>query len=160
MAFNFTDAAAGFQAITEVSTVQKHALGTRAVAYDVNQGECEFVYVKGLASTAVGEGVSYDSGNGTIVRVVAATRGPVGVAMSALVANTYGWIQVFGKAVVKTNTVVAGGQVYATAVAGTLDDAVLATALWLGASFKSADGTPAAGFAYAEIAYPSMVGLG
>lgn len=160
MAWDIVDDFAGMQQITVASDVQNHKLGTRIRAIDPNQGECEFVYVAGLASTAIGEGVSYDSATGLIVRTIAATRGPVGIAMSALVASTYGWVQIYGKAICKVGTVVSGGQVFATATPGTLDDAVLTGALWGGASFKSATDTPATGFAYAMLAYPAMVGLG
>lgn len=160
MAWTMVDEFAGMQPIETVSDVQQHLLGVRCRARNAEQGECEFIYVKGLASVAVGEGVSYDGATGLLVRTVAATRGPVGIAMSALVANTYGWVQVFGKAICKVGTVASGGSVWATATPGTLDDATLTGALWSGASFKSATDTPATGFAYAQIAYPAMVGLG
>jgi hypothetical protein len=56
----------------------------------------------------------------------------VGVAMSANVANQYGWYQITGKAVGKCLTQFAdNGRVYITATAGSVDDASVAgDVLW------------------------------
>ena len=115
----------GAQPIAVTDTTQNHALGTIVKAVDPTYGEGEFVYLKGLASTAVGSAVIFDQYAGTTTLATAGSRGPVGVAMSANVASQYGWYQISGSAVVKTGTVAAGAPAYVTSTAGTLDDAVV-----------------------------------
>lgn len=160
MAYALSSMAIGAQDIATTSTVQQHPIGTIVRAVDPTYGEGEFIYLKGLASTAVGEAVIYDQYANTTKRGVANDRGPVGVAMSANVASQYGWYQIKGSAVVKSATVAAGGAVFLTATAGTVDDAVVSTDKIDGARFKTADGTPAAGFAVVELDRPSANGNG
>lgn len=160
MTFVSVEARSGVQAIADTSTVQNHALGTTVRAVDETYGEGEFVYLKGAASTVVGSVVIFDQKAATTTLAVAGSRGPAAVAMSANVANQYGWYQVSGSAVAKAATVVAGASPYVTATAGTIDDAVVATDKIDGARFKTADGTPAAGFAVLQLARPSLNGNG
>ena len=125
MAYKITTHEAGYQGIAITDTVQNHALGTLVWAEDPTYGGGQFVYLKGVASTAVGDVVTIATGH-TTVRGVAAGRGRVAVAMSANVANQYGWYQVAGEAVVNAaNTVVASTPAYLTATAGSVDDAVV-----------------------------------
>lgn len=160
MAYIVTTPQLGFQPIATSSTTQQHAIGTRVKAVDPTYGEGEFIYLKGLASTAIGELVAYDEYANTTKRAVAGDRGPMAVAMSANVASQYGWYQISGAAVIKAGTVVAAGPVYLTAIAGTVDDAVVATDKVDGARFKTADGTPSAGFAIAMLDRPAANGNG
>ena len=160
MAYAFSDAQVGLQPIAVTSDTQKHPIGTRAFAQDPLYGEGEFIYLKGLASTAVGEAVVYDTHANTTKRAVAGDRGPVAFAMSANVANQFGWYQISGMAAVKTTTVAAAGNCYLTATAGQLDDTTVAGDKIDGARFKTADGTPSAGLALAQIAYPCLNGNG
>ena len=162
MAYNWNDPLVGLQQIDETSTVQNHESGLRACAVDTAgvRGEAEFIYLQGVASTAIGDLCAYDLYAGTTTRTVAATRGPVGVAMSANVASQWGWYQIFGAATITAGTVADVGQVYSTATAGSVDDAVTSGSLVMGARFETADGTPSAGFAIASLTYPSMSGLG
>lgn len=156
MAYAFADPKVGMQPIAATSTVQNHPIGTRVTAYDPTYGEGEFIYLKGLASTAVGEVVIYDTYTNTTKRGVAGDRGPVAVAMSANVANQYGWYQTRGAAVVKVAAgFAAGGNVYWTATAGTVDDAVVAGDKIDGIRGKTAIDTPSTGFAVCQLAYPS-----
>lgn len=155
MAYSFTGSTVGLQAIATTSTTQQHPIGTLAKAYDPTYGEGEFIYLKGVAATAIGNPVVYDTKANTTVLGVAGSRGPVAVAMSANVASQYGWYQVKGAAVVVAGTVAAGGNVYWTATAGSIDDAVVAGDKVDGARLKTADGTPAAGFAVCQIDRPS-----
>ena len=148
----------GAQPIADTSTEQMHPIGTRVKAYDETYGEGEFIYLKGLASTAVGELVVYEEYGNLTVRAVAGSRGPAAVAMSANVASQYGWYQIFGAAVIKAGTVADNGDVFLTATAGTVDDANVAGDKVDNARFKSADGTPSAGYAICQIAYPSCNG--
>jgi hypothetical protein len=95
MAFQRNDGAGG-QAITDVSTTQQHPLGQRIRAYDPTYGEGEFVYVKGVASAAVNLLCTVNLYTGVTALTAARSKGLIGVFMSALVASTYGWVQVRG----------------------------------------------------------------
>lgn len=148
------------QQIADTSTTQILPIGTRIRAVDPVYGEGEFIYLKGLASTAIGEVVIYDQYANTTIRAVAGSRGPAAVAMSANVANQFGFYQIKGAAVVKSNTAVANARPYLTAVAGTIDDAVVAGDAIDGARYKTADGVPSAGFAVLQIENPCLNGNG
>ena len=157
MSFAPTNPIIGLQPIAEVSSTQQHPLGMIVQAYDGTYGAGEFVYLKGVASTVVGSAVTYNMDDGTTALLAANAIGPVGVAMSAnAAATTFGWYQISGKAVIKAGTVADNGNVYATATAGTVDDAVVAGDRVKGAKFASADGTPSAGLAECEIHRPFM----
>ena len=160
MAYTISTPLVGAQPIAVTDTTQNHALGTVVKAVDPTYGEGEFVYLAGVASTAVGTAVIFDQYAGTSTRAVAAARGPVGVAMSANVASQYGWYQISGSAVVKTGTVAAGAPAYVTATAGTLDDAVVSGDKIDGFVFKTANGTPSAGLTVAQVERPSLNGNG
>lgn len=160
MAFTFSDSIATPQNIEETSTVQHFRLGTRRVGNDPTRGAAEFIYLKGVASTAVGEVVVYDNTAATTTRALSGSRGPVAVAMSANVASQFGWYAVRGSVPVKSATVAANALVLATATAGTVDDAANATNKIDGAVFRTADGTPSAGFAIVELAFPALNGNG
>lgn len=160
MAYTINTPLAGFQGIAQTDTVQAHALGTLVTATDPTYGTGEFVYLKGVASTAVGDVVIYDQYAGTTTRAVAGSRGPVAVAMSANVASQYGWYQVGGSAVVKSGTVAANAPLYVTATAGTVDDAVVAGDKIDSFVSKTANGTPSTGLLVAQIARPSLNGNG
>jgi hypothetical protein len=149
----------GFQPIEGTSTTQQHELGTMVQAKHATYGVTTFCYGKGVASTAQYDMCMIDNYAGTTTRTVAATRGCVGVAMSANVASQYGWYAVEGTVPVKAGTVAAQGQVFSTATAGTVDDASVAGSMITGATFKTADGTPAAGYAVVSLCHPSMCGV-
>lgn len=94
---------AGAQPIANTETTQKHPLGTIVRGVDPTYGEAEFIYLLGVASTAVGSVVTYDAS--TYQTVLCAVGGniprPIAIAMSANVAAQYGWYQISGVAVVK-----------------------------------------------------------
>jgi hypothetical protein len=160
MSYTIQTSLVGAQPIAVTDTVQNHPLGTRVFATDPTYGAGEFVYLKGVASTAVGNAVIYDQYAGTSTRAVAGSRGPVAIAMSANVASQYGWYQVSGSAVVTAGTVAANALIYATATAGTIDDAVVSGDKVDGAVLKTANGTPGTGLAIAQICHPSLNGNG
>lgn len=143
----------GAQPLDTTDTVQRHPLGYIVRGIDATYGMGEFIYLKGVASTVVGDVVVYDEAFAT-TRAVAASRGPAAVAMSANVASQYGWYQRRGVATVKAGTVVADAQVQTSATAGTVDDTTTANQKIDGARFMTADGTPSAGFALAMIDNP------
>jgi hypothetical protein len=144
------------QAIVDLSTTQNLPLGTIVQAVDETYGAGEFIYLKGVVSTVVGSAVTYNADDYSTALLAANAIGPVAVAMSASVASTFGWYQIQGKAVIKAGTVADNGNVYATATAGTVDDAIVAGDRVKRAKFASADGTPSAGLAECEIDRPFM----
>ena len=161
MAYTIQTALVGAQGIAQTDTTSNHPLGARIFANDTTYGGAEFVYLKGVASTVVGSVVIYDQYAGTSTLATAGSRGPVAVAMSANVANQYGWYQVSGSAVVKAaGTVVANTPQYATATAGSTDDAVVSGDKIDGFVAKTANGTPSAGLLVAQLSQPSMNGNG
>lgn len=158
MAFTMKDNVMGAGPLTDtLTTAPSIPLGTVVKGTDPTYGEGDFILLKGVASTVVGDAVVYDSAFQT-TRAVAASRGPVAVSLSANVANQYGWYQIRGLAVVKAATVASAGPAQLTATAGTLDDTTTATNYIDGAVFKSADGTPSAGFAILAMAHPCANG--
>lgn len=108
MPFIITTPLVGMQQIADTDTVQNHPLGTIVTAVDSTLGGGEFIYLKGVGSTVVGSIVNYDDTYQTALDTVA-TAGPsrpLAVAMSANVANQYGWYQISGMAVAtKADTV-------------------------------------------------------
>lgn len=158
MSFNINDVGhLGLKAPGSVDATLVGQVGLIVQGYDpVAQNFAEFIYLPGVASTVAGSVVVYDTFAGTTTLAVAASRGPVAVAMGATVAGTYGWYQISGTAVVKETGATAGSKPYAGATAGVPSITVVATNGIDGMTFKSADGTPAAGFAYAQLARPSL----
>lgn len=114
------------QAIADTSTVQKHALGSIIRAKDPTYGQGEFIYLKGVASTAVGSWVGYSPAAGTSVLAVANGTYPLAVAMAACDTTTkFGWYQIRGQAQAKglTSITHTSGFLALTGTAGSLDDA-------------------------------------
>lgn len=151
----------GWQPIDEVSTTQKHPLGTIVQAKDFgtnDNGVGEFIYVKGVASGAVGAWVTYNADDYTTTLLAANAIGPVGIMLAVLDASTdYGWIQIGGKAVgLALASFADNGNVYATATAGSVDDAVVAGDRVKRAKGASALDAPATGMAEFEIDRPFM----
>lgn len=157
MAFRITSQVLGSQPIATNSTTQKHPLGTIVVATDPTYGSGEFIYLKGLNSTAIGEWVTYNTDDFSTTLLAANAIGPVAVAMSACVTGEYGWYQISGKAVgLAASGYADNGLVYATATAGTVDDTVVAGDRVKNAKGASAVDTPSTGYAEFEIARPFM----
>ena len=148
------------QNIADTSTTQKHTLGTIVQAKDVAStayGAGEFIYLQGVASTVLGSFVTYNADDNSTALLAANAIGPVATSMSINVASQYGWYQISGKAVGKALASYAdNGLVYATATAGSIDDAVVSgdrVKLAIGAS---AVDTPSSGLAEFEIQRPFM----
>jgi hypothetical protein len=95
----------GAQPVDETSTTQRHPLGTIITASSDTFGGGEFIYLRGIGSTVVGSVVNYDNSYTTALNTTGlSTPRPLAVAMSANVANQYGWYQISGIArVVKSN---------------------------------------------------------
>ena len=117
------------QDIAETSTTQMAPLGSRVKARDIDNagyGDMEFVYGVGVASTAAGDLVTIDGSGFTTTRVSANGVGKCAVAMSANVASQYGWYCVDGTVNITSGDVADGAQLYLTATASAVDDAVVA----------------------------------
>jgi len=146
------------QGIAVTDIVKNHELGEKVRAKDIastGYGEGEFIYLLGVASTAVGSAVTVNMDNGSTALLAANAIGPVAFAMSANVAGQYGWYQVSGKAVGLVLAAFAdNGNCYATATAGSMDDAIVAGDRVQGCKGASAIGTPATGQAELEISNP------
>lgn len=128
MAYTIENGRIGMQPIADTSTTQNHPLGTIVVAKDPTYGQAEFIYLTGVASTAVGSWVTYDI-DGASALLVASAVGPVAIAMSANVASQYGWYMIHGKHSAAlcwgSLALASNGILYATASAGLVDDAVV-----------------------------------
>ncbi len=157
MAFTIAENALIGQSIADTSTTKKHALGTRVRAKDPTYGVGEFIYLSGVASTAVGSVVLFNSDDWSTSLATANDVGPLAVAMSACVASNYGWYQIYGKGAAK---VLAGfvdnADCYLTSTAGSVDDTDVAGDYVRGMKGASAVDTPSTGLAEVELAYPQV----
>lgn len=101
----------------------------------------EYIFLTGVASTAAGSWVSFDEA-GLTTLLAANAVGPVGVAMAATVASTYGFYQIYGTcAVSASDTTAADKALFIDATAGRVDDAVVTGDLVVGAVSTAADTT-------------------
>lgn len=133
-----------------VDTTPQFPLGTILQGKSPTLGVGEFIYLKGVASTVEGSFVTFDEAFETAL-LAANAIGGVGIALAATVASTYGWYQIGGKAAGKVLAAFAdNGLVYATATAGSADDAAVAGDRVKGALGRSAIDTPATGFAWIQ----------
>ena len=103
-----TDAGVTFPNASSAAPTPPNTLGKIVRAVDPTYGEGEFIFLAGVASTAVGSLVTYDGTTyaTTLIANSANQARPVAVAMSANTSSsTYGWYQISGTAVVKKTTV-------------------------------------------------------
>jgi hypothetical protein len=159
MVWKILNPALGMPAIGEVvdqadGYVEPVPYGLIVQAFDETYGAGEFIFLKGVASTAQYNAVVYNEDDYSTTRTVADLIGPVAIAMGAIVASKCGWYQIGGKGVVTAGTVTDNGNVYVTATPGSLDDAVVAGDRVKRAKFASANGTPSTGLAEIEIQRP------
>jgi hypothetical protein len=147
----------GFPAIAAVGASAAWKLGDIIRAVDPTYGVGEFIYLKGLDSTAVGTWVTFNADDYSTALLAANAIGPVAVAMSASVTGKYGWYQISGKAIGKAlSGYLDNALVYATGTAGSVDDTVVAGDRVKNAISASAVGTPSTGLAEFEIQRPWM----
>ena len=148
------------QGIGERSTTKKEQLGRTVRARDMastGYGDGEFIYLTGVASTAVGSVVTFEEGTYVTALAPAGGIGRIAAAMSASVASEYGWYQIRGRAVMKVLASCTADKVlYLTATAGSLDDAVVAGDEVTTSYSLTAIDTPATGQAEVSICYPSV----
>lgn len=102
-------------------TTQRHVLGTLVDAVDPFWGQGTFMYVKSGDAVLKGSVVMWDEVYSASLLPSAVTQGfPWGVAMAPMASGVYGWVQLAGRAVYKTNATVAADGVMAIAAAGIL----------------------------------------
>lgn len=102
-------------------TTQRQVLGTVVPAVDNYWGFGEFMYVKSADAILKGSVVMWDESFNAALLPSAVTQGfPFAVAMAPMASGTYGWVQIRGRAVYKTNATVAADGVLAIAAAGIL----------------------------------------
>ncbi len=115
----------GAQPIATKSTTQNHNLGTIIQANDATLGTGEFIYLKGVASTAVGDWVGYFP-NGTSIRAIANGNYPLAISMTTNTTTTsFAWYQISGTANANglTSITTSSGFLWLTGTAGSVDDA-------------------------------------
>lgn len=159
--FVSSDVKLGTQPINVTSTTQAHPLGTTMKAVDAVYGEGTFIYLAGVASTVAGDWVAYDTKAGTTVRTVAASVGPVAIAMSANVASQYGWYQVVGASVASTasaGTGAANAWLKVTATDGRATVSGTSAIKIDGAVCTTAQDGPGSGFTGVQINWPAVNG--
>lgn len=100
-------------------TTQRHVLGMTVTAVDPFWGLGKFMYIKSADAIIKGSLVMWDeSYNGALLPSTALQGFPFGVAMAPMASGTYGWVQLEGRAVYKTNATVAADAAIAVAAAG------------------------------------------
>lgn len=101
--WTFVDETLGLQPIADTDATQQHHVGMIRKARHSTYGEAEFIYLKGVASTAVGSLVTYNTSSFTtaLAPVGSNLPQPIAVAMSANVASQWGWYQISGIAIMK-----------------------------------------------------------
>lgn len=144
----------GLQPINVASSTQAQVLGTVIRARDVTYGEGEFIYLAGVASTAAGDAVCYNSKTGVTVRAVdggATSIGAFAVAMAATTAGLFGWYQISGSGPINAATAAANTVAYLSSTAGQIDDT--GTTAISGLTLTAAT---SAGFATVQVDRPAV----
>lgn len=155
MSYSNVEGRIGAQPIADTSATKNHALGTIVRAKDPSLGEGEFIYLAGAASTVVGSVVVYNAADFSTTLASANAIGPVATAMSANLANYYGWYQIQGKGVAKVLTgFLDNANCYLTSTPGSIDDTIVAGDYVFGMKGASAIDTPSTGLAYVEMERP------
>lgn len=84
-------------ALQDVDTLAAYPLGRNPLLFEVPDEDGNiYKYVSGVASVVQGDWVIINA-DGSVARAVSTPlAGPVGVAMGAIIASTFGWVQVHG----------------------------------------------------------------
>lgn len=100
-------------------TTQRQALGMVVMAVDPFWGTGEFIYIKSADAILKGSLVMWDEAyNGALLPTTTLQGFPFGVAMAPIPSGSFGWLQISGRAVYKTNATVAADAAVAVAAAG------------------------------------------
>jgi len=131
---------AGQGPLTKIFDSAVIPVGTRFCQADADGEMKEYIFLKGVASTAARDVVTFDE-NFQSARLVPGAVGPVAVALAAIVANKFGWYQIYGNGSVASDTTAADKALYADTASGRVDDAVVTGDLILGIVSTAADST-------------------
>jgi len=136
-------------ALTKVDTSAQYTVG-EVVSDEAGN---EYIYGLGVASCVAGSWVSMDEAVQATL-LAANAKGRVGVAMGAVVASTWGFFQIYGKTLAALSLVdcADNADLYATATAGSVDDAIVAGDRIKGAIGRSLETTTET--IVAELNYP------
>lgn len=136
-------------ALAQVSSAAEVPVGTIVHAYDDTYGCGEFIYLLGVAATAAGDAVVYDTYTPATVRTLSGTHlnkgWGVAWAVSACVAAQYGWYQISGNILANGIAGGAAGNCFLTTTAGCVDDTAIAGCQVLNARIVTAMDTPVTG---------------
>lgn len=134
----------------QVDTVAQYKLGTIAAAKSDTYGPLELIYLKAGSGVteALGSFVGYGGDYETVLAVANGIYSGVAVALADVAAGSYAWHVKRGNVPTKVAASFAdNANVYLTATAGTVDDAVVAGDYVYKAKSITAIATPAAGLA-------------
>lgn len=141
--------------VTEVLDSQ---LGMNLGARYTDPNGKEYIFLKGVASALLGSWVTYNESFVTVLATKAEIDKlkPLAVAQGAIVANKFGWFQVFGEVAAARVLASAAKEVaiYSSATAGSLDDDSTSQTKVNRAVLRATDGG-SGGNVTAYIAYPS-----
>ncbi len=139
--------------LTDVDTVARNAPGT--IVFDDN---CNgYVYLIGVASTVIGSCVSFGVSTVSVWQTalsVTGVRGPIGIAMGAILAANWGWYQVYGLGSALFNGAAVTGACLFSASTGKVDDAVVTGDRIDGATVATTVGSAVLGAVFLN--YPQM----
>lgn len=135
----------GFGSLDQVDTTARFTLGTKCRARDAGStayGEGEFIYLKGVTSTARGSVVAI-KGDYSTELVAARSRSALAVALGAVDATTkYGWYQIRGVGVALCDAgIVDAAGLYIDGTSGRVDDTAVAGDAVIGMRAASTDDT-------------------
>lgn len=100
-------------------TTQRQLLGNKITATDPFWGLGEFIYIKSNDAILKGSLVTWNGTYQGVLLPSTALQGfPFGVAMAPIPSASYGWLQISGRTVYKTNATVAADTAVAVAAAG------------------------------------------
>jgi len=144
-----------------VDAVKKQRLGTRK--RDLAQNE--YIYLQGIASTAIGSWVNFDGGVAFVTALldtdVAATQlGRLAVAKAAVGASQYGWYCIYGAVdgLALTGSTDAKNA-FATATAGSVDDSGVGAEVLVNGAWSTGAVNETTFLQAFAISYPYMHGL-
>ncbi len=139
--------------LTDVDTTQRNVLGIRSFDDAGN----EYIYLQGIASTVIGSCVVFalnGTSNWLTALSVTTNRGPVAIAMAAVLATQFGWYQIYGFGSALFNGAAVAGACVFSASTGKVDDAVVTGDRIDGATVAATVGSAVLGAVFLN--YPHM----
>jgi hypothetical protein len=106
-----------------VDTAARNTVGT---SYYDDAGN-EYIYLQGIGSTVIGSAVTFGLSATPYITALTVTtvRGPVAIAMAAVLATQFGWYQIYGIGSALFNGAAVAGACCFSASTGKVDDAVV-----------------------------------